>query len=235
MEIPDNAWAQMVDGCPIPVAFLDLESRYRYVNNAYLRFFGWQLRDVIGLSTQQVIGRKAAESIAPYVQAALGGGSISFEMEIAYQRRGLRRMQAHYQAAKDNDGQVIGFFAHLQDVTDRQEAEDAVASALDGLGDGYLALNAQLRFTYVNSAAARFYGRSREEILGRELEQVFPGSANSPTGELLQTVLATRHPKRSTLPSAGKPGTEVLIEMVPLKGGGVGIVIQAHDAPGEAP
>jgi PAS domain S-box-containing protein len=227
---PENLWAQAVKASPLPTALLDRDGRYRFINRAYLRWFGWREEDVIGFTIPEVVGRSAGDAVATYVQMALGGGSVTFEVNVPYQLRGVRRMQVQYEAVKGEAGETVGFFAFLDDITDRKDAEEAVAAALDGLGDGYMAVNADLRFTYVNSAAARFYGRPREDFIGRGLDEVFPGARRTPTGEMLASVLRTGHPARSVLPSAGRPEIRVLIEVVPLKGGGAGIVIQEVDS-----
>lgn len=222
--------AQAVEACPLPVAFLDTEARHCAANEAYLRWLGHNRSEVLGRTVSEVLGRKIADEVAPYVQVALAGGSVTFEKAIANRRRGVRRMLAQYTAATGSEGETVGFFAYLTDVTDRQEAEEAVALALDGLGDGYLAVSRDLRFTYVNSAAARFYDKARHEILGRHLESVFPGALDSAAGAVLRRVLDTRHPSRAIVPAAGSGDADILLEIVPLKGGGAGVVIQSMEA-----
>ncbi len=49
-----------------------------------------------------------------------------------------------------------------------------VAAALDGISEGFLILDRDWRFVFVNPAAERLVQRSRAELLGRSLWEIFP-------------------------------------------------------------
>jgi PAS domain S-box-containing protein len=121
---------------------------------------------------------------------------------------------------------VAGFFAYLQDISSLHDSEAAVTAALDGIADGYFTVDRQMRFTFINGAAAKLYGLAREAMVGRHIDEVFPGASRSPTGSLLRAVLETRDPQRRTLPSAGAPGRTCVWDVVPLLTGGAAVVIQ---------
>lgn len=56
-----------------------------------------------------------------------------------------------------------------------QELNPAVIHILERITDGFIALDNQWRFTYINSHAVRlFLGKKREEMLGRNIWEVFP-------------------------------------------------------------
>jgi PAS domain S-box-containing protein len=54
-----------------------------------------------------------------------------------------------------------------------------VQQVLESITDGFVAVDAQWRFTYVNGAAETIFGRSREQMVGQELWAVFPEAASS--------------------------------------------------------
>lgn len=224
--IDQSAWWAALDELPTPVAFIGTDRRYQYVNRAYEQWAMRRRGDVVGHTITELLGKAAESVISAYAEAALAGATIQFESSIPFQRIGVRRMRSTYTAAKGPDGQVVGFFAFLNDVTDQHDAEAAIAAALDGIADGFLSINSSYCFTYVNSGAARFYGLSREEMVGRRIDDLFPGSMDSPAGRMLTEVMQTRAPQRRELPSAGNPGRRFLMDIVPTRTGGVGVVIQ---------
>jgi PAS domain S-box-containing protein len=59
---------------------------------------------------------------------------------------------------------------HLELAQVRREA----ATILDSISDGFIALDREWRFTYVNSAAERINGMPREDLLGKSQWDVFP-------------------------------------------------------------
>ncbi|HEX8386607.1 MAG TPA: PAS domain S-box protein, partial [Rubricoccaceae bacterium] len=76
----------------------------------------------------------------------------------------------------------------LRDVTERKAAEAALAAAsrrtaeashrtteiLESIGDGFFALDADWRMTYVNGEAERVLRRSREDLLGQNIWDALP-------------------------------------------------------------
>ena len=54
------------------------------------------------------------------------------------------------------------------------EANRKLTATLESITDGFVAFDHQWRYTYVNEAATRFLGKSRDELLGRVLWEVFP-------------------------------------------------------------
>lgn len=51
---------------------------------------------------------------------------------------------------------------------------------LDKITDGFIALDREWRYTYINSTAARILGRQRDELLGRVVWEEFPHVVGSP-------------------------------------------------------
>lgn len=215
-----------LDASPLPTTFVTSDLIYRFVNRSYERWFGLKWSEVVGASLEQVIGKGAAESVLSFAQAALKGATVQFEATLPYPNRGSRLMRIVYAGAQEPNGSVPGFFAYLEDVTAQYDAEAAVTAALDGIADGYFTLDRQMRFTFVNQAAARVYGLAPADMVGRHVDSVFPGSSRSPTGRLLQEVLETRKPQRRTLPSAGAQGRTFVWDVVPLLTGGAAVVLQ---------
>jgi PAS domain S-box-containing protein len=53
-------------------------------------------------------------------------------------------------------------------------------NVLESITEGFVAVDAHWRFTYVNAAAEKMYSMPRQALLGRELWEVFPELAGSP-------------------------------------------------------
>lgn len=225
-ELASRAHFAALDASPLPTTFLTPDLVYRFVNRAYERWFGLRWDEVVGRTLPQVIGEAACEAVTPFAETALKGGTVQFESTLPYPNRGPRRMRIVYAGAMDAAGKVGGFFAYLEDVTALHDSESAVTAALDGIGDGYFTVDRQMRFTFVNQAAARMYGLPASEMLNKHIDMVFPGASQSPTGRLLKDVLESRKPRRRTLPSAGAAGRTCVWDVVPLLTGGAAVVLQ---------
>src|SRR5581483_1424362 len=58
-------------------------------------------------------------------------------------------------------------------------ANERAATILESITDGFISLDREWRFTYVNAEAERINGRSRKELLGRNHWEVFPDTVGT--------------------------------------------------------
>jgi PAS domain S-box-containing protein len=104
-------------------------------------------------------------------------------------------------------------------------SEAGLSTILDGIGDGFYALDRDWRIILFNSEAARHFGRPREEMLGRILWDALPGSRETALGKLFIETMASRQTIRSETESVVFPGTWVAYRLFPL-GDGLGVVFR---------
>jgi PAS domain S-box-containing protein len=104
-------------------------------------------------------------------------------------------------------------------------ADKRLVAVLDGISDVYYAVDRDWRFMLFNRAAEAFFGAKREQLLGRNLWELFPQGAGSEFARLLQRAMDERKSGRMTAPSALRPGRTVELRVAPLGDHGVGVAI----------
>jgi PAS domain S-box-containing protein len=75
------------------------------------------------------------------------------------------------------DGDVETVLTISRDVTERRLAErdrDRAAQMLESISDAFYGVDTEWRFRYVNAQAERYFGRRRDELLGRVLWEEIP-------------------------------------------------------------
>jgi two-component sensor histidine kinase len=103
--------------------------------------------------------------------------------------------------------------------------EAGLSTILDGIGDGFYALDCDWRIILFNSEAARHFRRPREEMLGRILWEAVPGSRETALGKLFVETMASGKTIRSETESVVFPGTWFAYRLFPL-GDGLGVVFR---------
>ena len=115
----------ITDSAPIMLAHCDREGRFKFVNRSYAARFGAEPRELTGRHIRDVVGESAYRTIEPYVKRALSGERVEVEAEVQYDALGRHFMRFGYEPEVDDSGQVLGFVAAIQNVSDRRRAEEA--------------------------------------------------------------------------------------------------------------
>ncbi len=113
------------DNVPALIAYFDKECRYLFTNRAYEQAFGIDRNAVIGKRVEEVISPEMARERAPWIERALSGERVSFEVSLRLPE-GKRYMLVTYTPHFGDSGAILGFFALYQDITERRLAEIAL-------------------------------------------------------------------------------------------------------------
>lgn len=102
----------------------------------------------------------------------------------SWQRRsdGLRiHVIANVVGIFDDSNELIQVKGYVFDDTDRKKTEEQlvfnyrqITEILDSIKDGFIALNHYWNFIYINEGAAEYLGADPEDIMGRNLWEIFP-------------------------------------------------------------
>ena len=167
------------DNIPEPVVYVDMEGNYSFVNDAFLHLVGIPREEVIGKSVKEVLGAEVFDLQQPYVDRAAKGESVTFEREhidINCRQRWLRNSIF---PDMNFDGTIKGYYIVGHDITDLQQAQNALAareSQLRAIMDGVPAPVAYLdrdeRCQYVNKPFLQYFGLSAEQVRALRLRDV---------------------------------------------------------------
>ena len=159
-------------------------------NDAYMDTLGERHPAALG-ATARASWPDAWEVIRPQLDQVLsgGGGTWYEDQEVPLRRDG--RMEPtwwtySYSPVRGGDGTIEGVMVLAQETTARVQAEARVRTLADRLGrvlesmtDGFLILDLDWRFTFVNAEASRLVERPREELIGQSVWTAFPKSRGS--------------------------------------------------------
>jgi PAS domain S-box-containing protein len=105
------------------------------------------------------------------------------------------------------------------------DPETELGIILEGIGEGFYAVDRDWRVRRFNSEAARHFGRTPAEVLGRDLWELFPGARETELGRLFLKAMASRMAVRSETASVVVAGRWLSYKLFPL-GDGLGIVFR---------
>ncbi|MEC8916533.1 MAG: NahK/ErcS family hybrid sensor histidine kinase/response regulator [Pseudomonadota bacterium] len=121
------------DNVPALIAYFDKECRYLFTNRAYEAAMGIDRNAVIGERADKVLPPQTARQRTPWMQRALSGERVTFEISLDDGDGGIRYMLVTYTPHFGEGGRILGFFALYQDITERRLAEIALRETNENL------------------------------------------------------------------------------------------------------
>lgn len=116
---------QLMDSLPVCISYVDQNRCYQYVNTTYQTWFGLKPEDIYGQPIDVVIGTAAYQNAKANIDRALAGEHVVFETVMPY-AAGHRYVQGTLVPDYNLEGGVQGYFALIQDISDRKAAEIAL-------------------------------------------------------------------------------------------------------------
>ncbi len=140
----------MADALPVLISYVDRDQRYRFNNAAYEKWFGVSLEAIKGRNVREIVGDKAYAAIKEHIELALSGWDVSYQSEIPLRDGSRRWVQANYVPHRDDNGEVLGFYALVNDITESKHTERELAERLR-----FEELFAELSGLFVNAPAGK--------------------------------------------------------------------------------
>ena len=100
----------------LPVCYIDVDQRYRFVNRAFLDWSGKPQSEVIGREVVEVDGRELYQLYHAYLEAALNGERVSFERQLSSVKRNAFWVRVDYYPDRGPRGEIRGVLATYTDV-----------------------------------------------------------------------------------------------------------------------
>ncbi|TVY06663.1 sensor domain-containing diguanylate cyclase [Paenibacillus cremeus] len=165
------------------MAVMSTDGVFIRVNPALCRILGYSEEELVGMKLADVTHPDDLEYSLSFASKMLNEIQLQYQFEKRYRHRSGNTIWAYITASVIHSQQNSSkyFFTQVQDITERKEAEAAadrsnklMIQTLESISDGFISLDSSGCFTYVNKAAEQFLGRSRYELLGGIIWDLFP-------------------------------------------------------------
>jgi|GEM_PF-860564 len=100
-------------------------------------------------------------------------------------------------------------------VISNQDVASEMAALLDNISDAYLLLDPEEKILRVNARLEALWGVSRDQLLGRNLQDFIPAQKSTLLSQKLKRVLLTRQPDTAEFVSLGFPGVHLSSRIYP--------------------
>ena len=161
---------------PAIVSYVNAQDlRYRFINRAGVDLLGISLEYPVGKRVSEILGEAAFARAEPYIERARAGERIVYESH--HLMRGEQRwFITSYTPEFDAQGAVENIIILGVDITERKQAAEQLqryAFIANTATESMTLINRQHVFESVNDAYCHAQGRSRAELIGHSLAEVW--------------------------------------------------------------
>ncbi|UXY51297.1 hybrid sensor histidine kinase/response regulator NahK/ErcS' [Pseudomonas tohonis] len=164
-------WIRLItDHVPALIAYLNAELVYEFTNKVYEEWYRWPRGGMLGQRLREVHSEEHWRRLEPYVERALSGESVTFEVAETNLNGQERYMLRSYVPNRLASGEVVGIFVLIRDITERRRTAEALHLAYQNLEQRVRERTAEL--TQLNEQLLREIGeRSQVELRLREAKR----------------------------------------------------------------
>jgi PAS domain S-box-containing protein len=167
------------------------------------------LCDLLGYSEQELLERTFKDVTHPedfeadwsQCQRIIRGEIKSFDLEKRYIHKDGHTIWVYINCSvvEDDAGKPVQFLTYIRDITDRRfaeaalrESEDRYRSVVEFQTELICRFLPDTTLTYVNDAYCRYFGKSREELIGTKYIELLPSSIRSWAKKEIESLVQNR-------------------------------------------
>jgi len=127
-------WIRLItDHVPALIAYVSADLTYEFTNKVYEEWYRWPSDGMLGQCLREIHSGEHWQQLEPYIERALSGENVSFEMAELNHAGQQRYMLRSYVPNRQANGEVVGIFVLIQDITDRRRTAEALHQAYQNL------------------------------------------------------------------------------------------------------
>jgi PAS domain S-box-containing protein len=202
--------------------------------------------DILGIKKNEIIGKKWFDNFLPentkenmkrVFHKMLQGTPrhVHYEHSVITKQGSERTINWHNILTSDQTGNTTGILSSGDDVTERKKAEEPriqienrLQATLESMLEGCQIIDYDWRYAYINESAAKQGRRTKKELIGHTMPEIYPGIDNTQLFTHLKNCMDKRVAQQIenefTFPDGSKGWFELRVEPAPE-----GILILSSD------
>ena len=127
-------WIRVVtDHVPALIAYVGADMNIQFCNQVYAAWYGRNGESPLSKNLANIHSPETYQRLMPQILEVLTGRNVTFEFEEFGEQGQARYMLRSYVPNFGDQGEVVGFFVLIRDITDRRKTAEALEQAYDDL------------------------------------------------------------------------------------------------------
>jgi diguanylate cyclase (GGDEF)-like protein/PAS domain S-box-containing protein len=197
MKAHQTQLSLFADNIPGPIAYLDRNLKYTFVNQAFANLACRSQEEIYGRTPPEILASDVGNFLRPILRRAQAGEAVEYERIGSTPSGPNRWMHGRIVPDLDSGGQLRGLYCTEYDIHELKSAQQVIAAGsqqlrlfTDNIPEPVVYLDGDRRFAFVNEAFLDLTGLTREHILGRRSAEVMHGDQMLTVDEFINRALA---------------------------------------------
>ena len=201
---------------------MDLEGNFTFLNDALCRQLGYSREELMGMNYRVYTPPADSKKLDEINRQVYETGNSNELFLMEQMRKDGKRIftESSVFPLRNERGEVVGFRGIGHDITERLHMEEALRRSearyraiLEEIEEGYYEVDLAGNFTFVNDAACRQFGYSRQELMGMSYKVYVPKEDVKSVYRAWNKVYRTGEALKSFLfASIRKDGVQIFLE-----------------------
>jgi PAS domain S-box-containing protein len=213
---------EIIRAAPHGIALLALDGLVVETNPAIERLLGYDRSDLVGKPCEPFTHPDDHATELPLLDAVLRGVSDGYTIEKRYLRRSGAPVWArlNLRLIRDEHGEPLRLLAMIEDVSERrrldeeqrrlteqliehrdslqqaltaaEQTDEQMQTILECITDGFVALDSDWCYTFVNTKAGELFGRTPGDLVGKNIWEEFPEGVGQPFHRAYQKAMVDK-------------------------------------------
>ncbi|MBW2005369.1 MAG: PAS domain S-box protein, partial [Deltaproteobacteria bacterium] len=166
-------FSQAAESSPDGVAMGNFEGRITYVNETFVRMFGYSKEELMGKEIASIHPKDQIPKLEEALKATIEGGWTG---ELVGKRKNgeLFPMAISSTVAMDEKGRIIAHMASHRDITERKQSEEVLReseekyrSLIESTEDSIYLLDKNCKYLFMNKKHLSRFGLTLDKVVGR--------------------------------------------------------------------
>ncbi len=197
----EKRYRMLVENSRLCIHEIDLEGRIISINHAGLAMLGGiEERDVYGSCYTESVFEDDRPRVDALLSQAREGKASHFEFRSIVDGK-IRHFASCFTPLRGEDNDIEKLMGITEDITERitlknklerlvnleraarenaEESEKQISNTLERITDGFVALDRDWRYTFLNKKAGELLGRDPKDLVGKNIWEEFPEGVGEP-------------------------------------------------------
>ncbi len=194
LEVQKEQFQMMADNIPNLAWMANADGWIYWYNLRWYEYTGTSAKDMEGWGWQSVHDSKTLPNVLRVWKKSIKNGE-PFEMVFPLKRFDgiFQQFLTRVVPVKNDNGVITHWFGSNTDITEKLEAKkiqlsmsDQLIKILDSMGDAFFILDKKFNFVRVNKMHEKLSQTKRKDMIGKNLWELFPTTANKKSNYWIQ-------------------------------------------------